>query len=319
MAYYDMDPNPLMSRRRRKKTRYSGLFLVGIAFLAFIVIGLTISITIRACTHSSGHSVSEVQFSTLFSNSDNTDIKEHESVPETSAPNIMSDEVIRICTPKPLEGVPEQILQKSSYITSYNKDTKIPNWVAWNLSGNHTDGPYKRMGYFYEEEYVPQPRATLEDYRGSGWSRGHMCPAGDNKWDERAMYDTFSLVNVCPQNANLNSGLWNSIEMDCRNWARKFGDIYIICGPVFMNREHEVIGVNKVLVPEAFFKVVLCLNGKPKGIGFIVRNTDGTKKRDLFYNSIDQVERITGMDFFPSLPDNIEDVVEATADINDWN
>jgi endonuclease G len=86
-----------------------------------------------------------------------------------------------------------------------------------------------------------------------------------------------------------------------------------------MNREHEAIGANNILVPEAFFKVVLCLNGKPKGIGFIVRNTDGTKKRDLYYNSIDQVERITGMDFFHALPDDIENVVEATADINDWN
>lgn len=319
MVYYDMDSNPLINRRRRKNTRYSGAFLVGVAFLAFIVIGLTISIVIRACTHRGGNSVSEVQYSTPYSGRDNTDIQEHESNSKSISSYIIPDDVISICTPKPLEGVPEQILQKTSYITSYNKDTKIPNWVAWNLSGSHTDGPFKRMSNFYEDDDVPSPRATLDDYRGSGWSRGHMCPAGDNKWNEWAMYDTFSLTNVCPQNASLNSGLWNSIEMDCRNWARKFGDIYIICGPIFMNREHEVIGVNKVLVPEAFFKVVLCLNGKPKGIGFIVRNTDGTKKRDLYYNSIDQVERITGMDFFPTLSDEIEDEVEATANINDWN
>ena len=146
-----------------------------------------------------------------------------------------------------------------------------------------------------------------------------MCPAGDNKWNEKAMFDTFSLVNVCPQNANLNSGLWNSIEIDCRRWARKFGDIYIVCGPIYMNREHEIIGNNQIVVPEAFFKVVLCLNGKPKGIGFVVRNTDGTKKRDLYYNSIDQIERITGIDFFPALPDDVENGVEALAEINDWN
>lgn len=145
-----------------------------------------------------------------------------------------------------------------------------------------------------------------------------MCPAGDNKWDETAMYESFSLVNVCPQNASLNSGLWNSIEIDCRRWANRFGDIYIVCGPVFYNREHEVIGYNKVYVPEAFFKVVLCLNGNPKGMGFVVKNADGNKKRDLYYNSIDQVERITGMDFFPALPDDIENQVEAEANIDDW-
>ena len=132
------------------------------------------------------------------------------------------------------------------------------------------------------------------------------------------MYDTFSLTNVCPQNANLNSGLWNSIEMDCRKWARSFGDIYIVCGPIFMHREHETIGSNQIYVPEAFFKVVLCLNRKPKGIGFIIRNTDGTKKRDLYYNTIDQVERIAGMDFFPALIDETEEEVESEADINDW-
>jgi endonuclease G len=85
-----------------------------------------------------------------------------------------------------------------------------------------------------------------------------------------------------------------------------------------MKREHEMIGNHLIAVPEAFFKVVLCLNGIPKAIGFIVRNTDGMKKRDLYYNSIDQVERITGMDFFPALPDDIENEVEANASIDDW-
>jgi len=229
-----------------------------------------------------------------------------------------SNSAFEICKPGPLSGVSEQIVQKNAYIVSYNKDTKTPNWVAWHLTADHTDGPVRRMNTFYEEECVASPRATLDDYRGSGWSRGHMCPAGDNKWDETAMYESFSLVNVCPQNASLNSGLWNSIEIDCRRWANRFGDIYIVCGPVFYNREHEVIGYNKVYVPEAFFKVVLCLNGNPKGMGFVVKNADGSKKRDLYYNSIDQVERIIGMDFFPALPDDIENQVEAEANIDDW-
>ena len=88
---------------------------------------------------------------------------------------------------------------------------------------------------------------------------------------------------------------------------------------MFLNKEHDKIGDNKVFVPEAFFKVILCLNGKPKGMGIIVRNTDGNKKRDLYYNSIDQVERITGYDFFPALPDDVENEVEAYANIDDWS
>ena len=316
MSYNGIDTDPTFNRHRKKKSRHGGLFYVGIAFLAFIVIGLTISLSIRACTPHKEYHIEETQF-----NEPESEVVDTKPV-EASVVNtnyVMPDSIVRICTPSPINGISEHIIRRTSYVTSYNKDTKIPNWVAWNLSAEHTDGPVGRMGNFYEDEEVPRPKATLDDYRGSGWSRGHMCPAGDNKWDKGAMYDTFSLINVCPQNASLNSGLWNSIEMDCRHWARKFGDIYIVCGPIFMNREHVAIGVNKVLVPEAFFKVVLCLNGKPKGIGFIVRNTDGTKKRDLYYNSIDQVERITGMDFFPALPDDIENAVEAEADINDWN
>lgn len=229
-----------------------------------------------------------------------------------------SDSSIILCKPAPLSLISEQLIEKTSYIVSYNKDTKIANWVAWHLFADHTDGPVRRMSNFYEEESVAYPRATLEDYRGSGWSRGHMCPAGDNKWSAPAMYESFSLVNVCPQNASLNSGLWNRIEMDCRKWAVKYGDVYIVCGPLFYNKEHETIGTNKVVVPEAFFKVILCLNGKPKAIGFVVKNNEGAKKKDQYVNTVDQVERITGMDFFPALPDSIEDIVEATANINEW-
>lgn len=230
----------------------------------------------------------------------------------------LQDNVVNLLKPSPLGNTQEIFLRRKNYIVSYNTKTKIPNWVAWHLTAEHTDGPFRRLGNFHEEMDVSTPRATLDDYRGSDWSRGHMCPAGDNKWDEDAMYESFSLVNVCPQHASLNSGLWNSIEIDCRRWANQFGDIYIVCGPLLMRQEHETIGINQIVVPEAFFKVVLCLNGDPKGMGFVVRNTEGNRKRDLYYNSIDQVERITGIDFFPSLPDEIENAVESKLDMELW-
>jgi len=116
----------------------------------------------------------------------------------------------------------------------------------------------------------------------------------------------------------LNSGVWNRIEMDCRKWAKRYGSVYIVCGPLFYNKEHETIGANKVVVPEAFFKVILCLQGKPKAIGFVVKNNAGTKKKDQYVNTVDEVERMTGYDFFPALSDDIEEVVEANADIKEW-
>ena len=285
-----------------------------------IVLCVILLVWVTSCSHTSGkHRRSSTGTENLSVDNSITiigqpDLKEN----GTLSLNYPTDSFYIICRPAPLSNVSEQIIRKTSYIVSYNKNTKIPNWVAWHLTAPHTEGPISRMSNFYEEESVATPRATLEDYRGSGWSRGHMCPAGDNKWDETAMYESFSLVNVCPKNASLNSGLWNSIEIDCRRWAKTFGDVYIVCGPVLLNRDHETIGANKVVVPEAFFKVILCLKGTPKAIGYVVRNNEGKKKRDQFINSVDEVERITGYDFFPALPDDIENEVEAHASIDDW-
>lgn len=229
------------------------------------------------------------------------------------------DKALDIDIPAPLVNTSEQILYRKSYIVSYNKDTKMPNWVAWHLTSNHTMGEYRRPGNaFHEDLDVPAPRANNNDYKGSGWSRGHMCPAGDNKWDPEAMYESFLLSNVCPQNMNLNSGVWNQIEITCRTWAERYGDVYIVCGPILFNKEHETIGMTQVVVPEAFFKVVLCLNGEPKGIGFICRNTEGNRRKDLYVNSISQVERVTKIKFFPHLNKEIADIVKSQTDLSIW-
>ncbi len=214
--------------------------------------------------------------------------------------------------------IPEQIIKRYAYTVSYNKDTRCPNWVAWRLTADHTDGEVSRDRNYYEDEDVPKPRATSFDYKGSGWTRGHMCPAGDNKWSEQAMQESNLLTNICPQHASLNSGVWNVIERNCRDWAQKYGDLYIVCGPIYLNQSHETIGYNEIVVPEAFFKVILCLTDEPKAIGFVVRNNAGKKKRDQFINTIDDVERITKIDFFPALPDSIESDVESKADIDEW-
>ena len=220
--------------------------------------------------------------------------------------------------PTMLRDVSEQIIKRKAYTVSYNKETKCPNWVAWYLTASHADGEWSRSDDYREDYDVPTPRAMNDDYRGSSWSRGHMCPAGDNKWDADAMSETFLLSNMCPQNRSLNSGLWNRVETDCRKWAKKYGGVYIVCGPLYYNKEHEVIGYNKVVVPEAFYKVILCLEGKPKAIGFVVKNNEGAKKKDQYVNSVDEVERITGIDFFPALPDEIENEVEAKANLYEW-
>ena len=233
---------------------------------------------------------------------------------------LTEDVLLNIDIPLPLKGVSEQILYRKNYIVSYNKDYKIPNWVAWHLTAEQTDGDIKRPGNaWHEDTDVPMPRATREDYRGTSWTHGHMCPAGDNKWDSEAMYETFLLTNCCPQHGKLNSGVWNEIERSCRRWAERFGDVYIICGPILLRQEHETIGENHVVVPEAFFKVVACLNDThTKGIGFVCRNSAGKQKKDLHVNSIREVERITGMTFFPHLSKKMAEKVKNGRDLEEW-
>ncbi len=238
-----------------------------------------------------------------------------------SSSEVLNDEgeISGIEIPAPLENASEQILKRPAYTVSYNKDNKIPNWVAWHLTAQRLNGKAKRpQKAFHEDEEVPEPRATDWDYYGSGYDRGHMCPAADNKWSEEAMYESFLFTNMCPQTHKLNAGDWEELENSCRKWARTYGDIYIVCGPLLYNTKHKTIGKNKVVVPEAFFKVVLCLKDKPRAIGFIYKNNDDDKPMGDYVNTVDEVERLTGIDFFPNLPDDIEDLVEATCDLNDW-
>ena len=221
--------------------------------------------------------------------------------------------------PEKLTDRPEQILKRVAYTASYNSDLRIPNWVAWRLTGAHTRGKNKRAGVkFHEDTDVPMPRAVDFDYVRSGYDRGHLCPSADNRWDATAQEQSFLLTNVCPQDHNLNVGDWHELEILCRKWAKTYGSIYIVAGPVLFKGKHKTIGKNKVTVPEAFFKVVLCMEGKPKAIGFIYRNESGNRPKSYYVNTIDDVERITGIDFFPALPDKVENEVEATSSLDDW-
>lgn len=227
------------------------------------------------------------------------------------------DDVIEI--PARLTDRPELILVRKGYTVSYNKKTKLPNWVAWKLTPRRlVDRESRTNDFLPDPDLSPNEAVTTDDYKRSGYDRGHMCPAGDNKWTRMAMVESFYMTNICPQNNNLNRGDWKELEEACREWAKESGAVYIVCGPVLYDRPHKTIGKHKVVVPEAFFKVVLSLSDHPKAIGFIYKNTSGNHPLDAYVNSVDEVERITAIDFFPALPDEVEKSIEAQKDINDW-
>ena len=261
----------------------------------------------------------------------------------SSATEIWSEEEFELLAPAMPGYVPSQILERLGYITSYNHDTKCPNWVAWHLTKERTDGPFPRKGVPYYDEngtaigigdVTPEtqrgdyfldleskePRQQLSDWtRDYNMSHGHMCPAGDNKWDKAAMNQSFLLTNMCPQDEKLNGGGWKKLEEKCRTWANQYGGIYIVAGPIFNEPITRTLGEGKIAVPDAFFKVVLCLEGTPKAIGFLFKNDSSSQSIKDCVCSVDSVEELTGFDFFYSLPDDIEDVVESDSNLSEWN
>lgn len=286
-------------------------------FLKTII--LFLSLIVLPCQGSKKRQYISIIDKPLIENNNNT-ILLNLSSEQDNTKRKTSKTKLRLEIPISKKQNPSLLLYREGYTASYNPETRTPNWVAWHLTASHTDGPVKRNGFsFQADQDIPEPRVDTYDYMRSGYDRGHMCPAGDNHWNQKAMEQSFLMTNVCPQVPALNSGLWNTIEKQCRTWAEQYGDVYIVCGSIYFNQKHKTIGKNKVQVPEAFFKVILCLRDKPKAIGFICRNASakGHKKKD-YVNSINEVERITGLDFFSQLPDNIEQRVESHADITEW-
>lgn len=216
----------------------------------------------------------------------------------------------------------ENIYYRLGYTVSFNPELNIPNWVAWELNFSKLIERESRAGHFYPDPDIPRGIAVeTGDYSNSGYDRGHMCPAADNKWDKQAMRESFYMTNICPQHHNLNRGDWKELEDDCRRWVEESGTIYIACGPILYKNDISYIGEErKIRVPNAFFKVILAGldEGKPRAIGFIYKNTSGNNPLDHYVNSVDQVERITGLDFFSQLPDDVENEIESNYNLNQW-
>ena len=213
---------------------------------------------------------------------------------------------------------PEQRITHIGYTVSYNPDWRIPNWVAYELTADEVLGTYPRAQNFEIDPEVKGVCADPRDYSRSSYDRGHMAPAGDMKWSWQAMQESFYMTNICPQDRNLNSGDWNSLEERARGWATAFKNLYIVCGPI-VSEEPQTIGYHKVAVPDAFFKVLLCQNnGKWQAIGFLYDNVAGHRPMSQYCKTIDEIEALTGIDFFPALPDKVENAVEAACDLSAW-
>lgn len=204
-----------------------------------------------------------------------------------------------------IPGAADQIVDREGYALGYCEKWEVPRWVVYRLTRDEAASSRTgRINSFRPDPAIRTGSAQLEDYRGSGYDRGHMAPAGDMKWSTDAMLDSFYLSNMCPQDRQNNSGIWNEIEQTVRGFATSEDSIYVVTGPIFDSDEpKKTIGTNAVAVPDGFYKVVYDETPPEKMIAFKVRNEPLPGKPKDYICTVDEIERATGLVFFPRLPD----------------
>lgn len=236
----------------------------------------------------------------------------------SSSPGVRynSDELLNVAIPSHL---PSQIKDYEGFRVSFNRDNRTPNWVAWELLASETEGDVGRYNTFWSDPDIEGCPSTY-DYRNSGYDRGHLCPAADQKWSSKAMEHCFSLANMCPQDHSLNTGAWKTLEGKERIWAQRDSSIIIISGPIYSDGDRKRIGDAGVRVPGAFFKIFAAPQlESPRGIAFIYPNMTAPGNMENYVTTIDEVEQITGFDFLAVLPDDIENEIESKSSFKEWN
>jgi endonuclease G len=210
------------------------------------------------------------------------------------------------------------IIKHANYALSYVEEHEQAEWVAYELTEEEVNGVVKRTDNFKIDFHIETGSAQMTDYAGSGFDRGHLAPAADMKFSALAMDESFFMSNMSPQAPQFNRGIWRFLEEQVRHWAEEHGKVYVVTGGV-LNHTMGTIG-DGVSIPKYYYKVVadLYLPGI-NGIGLILKNEPSKQPLSVFAVTIDSVEALTGIDFFPQLPDHIEDPLEKTLSLENWS
>ncbi|MBS1370708.1 MAG: DNA/RNA non-specific endonuclease [Lentisphaeria bacterium] len=221
------------------------------------------------------------------------------------------DRTISITSPEDAEsspydnlklGVPSMtdvVIDRRGYALGYSEKHEQPLWVTYRLTADEVRGKTaKRSDDFRVDPYISTGSARLEDYSKSGCDRGHLAPAADMAWSEKAMSESFYFSNMSPQNPDFNRGIWRKLEEKVRDWAVDKGELQVVTGPIFMSR-NKLIGRNSVVIPQAYYKVLYAPKAKPPAmIGFILPNAGSSRDLQEFAVTVSQVGSMTGLDFF---------------------
>jgi len=211
------------------------------------------------------------------------------------------------------------LIQHTYFTLSYSETNRQAEWVAYNLTPESINGPQERTDNFRIDPKVRNNPVGSGDYSGSGYDRGHLCPAGDMKLNLTSMSETFYMSNMSPQNPSFNRGIWETLESRVRTWALEKNGVYVVTGPILKN----ICGTIKngtISVPCSYYKIVFKDNGNEKiAIALILNNQGSNSSLKSFVTSIDNIEALTGIDFFSSLSDDIENKLESTINTSSWS
>ena len=211
------------------------------------------------------------------------------------------------------------LIQHTYFTLSYSETNRQAEWVAYNLTPESINGPQERTDNFRIDPKVRNNPVGSGDYSGSGYDRGHLCPAGDMKLNLTSMSETFYMSNISPQNPSFNRGIWETLESRVRTWALEKNGVYVVTGPILKN----ICGTIKngtISVPCSYYKIVFKDNGNEKiAIALILNNQGSSSSLKSFVTSIDNIEALTGIDFFSSLSDDIENKLESAINTSIWS
>ena len=211
-----------------------------------------------------------------------------------------------------------QVIHHEGYSLSYNEKYEQAEWVAYELKKSHLSNTNYKRPYFEIDKAVKTNAAHWKNYKQSGYDKGHLCPSGDRKYTKAAHDETFLTSNISPQTHDFNSGIWNTLEQKVRFWADKYDGVYVVTGGV-LKGELPTIGEEGVAVPNYFYKVLLDYNnGNPKAIAFLMEHENSNNSLYNFAVTIDTIEHLTGIDFFPNLNDDLEEKLESSNSYKDW-
>jgi len=204
------------------------------------------------------------------------------------------------------------------YTLSYNEPFEQAEWVAYLLDKSHLTYDDRKRPYFIEDPFVKSKSADWRNYKGSGYDRGHLCPAGDRRFSEQAYNETFYTSNISPQDRAFNAGVWNRLEQQIRKWTKKYNQVFVVTGGILEDGLDQ-IGQEDVDVPRYYFKIIA--KGDTANIkvaAFLMEGKESTKSLREFMVSVDEIEKRTGVDFFEKLPTAIQKKIERKVDADGW-